>query len=141
MKICHKRINDAELKWREDKNIGAPGTRRNFAVMVSRQCFQHAHGCGSYRDDTTVLRFRRVDCFGNLFLNVEALMVHRVFFNAFGFHRRKRAETDVQCDEANLDAASANIGEQFICEMQTSRWRGDRSFVARVNGLITGRVL
>jgi len=69
----------------------------------------------------------------------QARIVPRAFVSGqrFGFHRRKRAGSDMQCDKTDFHAASANFIQQWLREMQASGWRRDRTVRCGRTRLIT----
>jgi hypothetical protein len=70
-------------------------------------------------------------------LKLESFLVHFVRGQRFGFHRRKRAGSDVQRDKTDLHAARANFIQQRLREMQTGGRCRDRTVGAGENSLIT----
>ncbi len=60
-------------------------------------------------------------------------------FHAVDAHRLKSPQTNVQGDLGGFDAALADAIENFGSEMETRGGSGNRSSLARVDGLIASR--
>jgi hypothetical protein len=137
VEVGEKPIHDLEGIRRINKNAGAATAGNECPVILGGDRFEHTNSRCADSNDAAVRGFGFVDEARSVGAEFVALFVHRVAGERIGFDGRKRAEADVQCDEASLNAACTNLGEERFGKMKTSGRCSDRAGRRGIYGLVT----
>ena len=109
MEVCQQRVHDLKLKRRINENVRPTLVNIEFSVVPGGNAFKHTHGRRADGDDAATGAFGLVYGMRGFFAKLELFFMHFVRGQRFGFHRGKRAGSDVQRDKANGHAARANF--------------------------------
>src|SRR6202043_4164928 len=105
--------------------------------FLARGTFEHSNGSGSDRDHSLAMPLRLDDGARGGLVDPVPLTMDRVLARIVDPDGPKRVYADVQGDEGHAHAALGHGGYQLGGEVQTRGRRGRRSFLARIDGLIS----
>ena len=137
VKIGEQGIHDLEARGGMEKKFCASASGEERAVVLRGDAFEDARGGGADGEDAAARGAGARDEFGGGGRDFVAFLVHDVFAERGGFHRREGAEADVQRDEAEVRAGVAQLREEARREVEARGGRGDGAGGVRVDGLVT----
>src|SRR6266567_283907 len=154
MKICKERVRDFEVVRRIDENLRLAGAGEHCAPPPGPlpmpwgggrgrggKALKYPHGSGADGDDRPPGPLGLVN-FARAFLaQLVTLRLHRVGGDGFSLHRRKRSQSDMQRDEADLHACRTDFVQQRFGEVQTRGGRSDGAWRLGENSLVALTVL
>src|ERR1041384_5673579 len=100
---------------------------------ATRPWFSRAAASSGSQGGSNALRRR--------YIQLELLLVHTMVFQLGRLDRNKCPKSHVQREIPDFDVHLAESKQEFRREVQTSRWRSDRSRSGSINGLISLAVL
>ena len=140
MEVCNHSINDFELIPRIDENIRPPLLCFDHS-MIDRRRFQRTDGSRPHRNNPSSFLLCHADQVCCLSRDGIKFAVHDMIFDLIDLNRAKCAETNMQCDEAEVHPLLPQPIHKRLRKMESCRRRCCRAFLSAVNRLVTLRIL
>lgn len=125
------------------KRVAWPDEQIRFAgrcvqpAVRSDNGFQSARRGRSDRPDLVCIVAHFVEGFGRGLGDFEILRVHHVLRGIFDFDGLERSRSHVEQQVDPSDSARLQGGQEFRSEMESGGWRGDRTGLPGVHGLVS----
>ena len=135
MKVGHHVVHDPKLVgWSNEQSSFAKSGGRPAPVVDRR--FERSDDRRADGDDRPPVGARLFDRGDGDFRNLVSFFVHVVFVQAIDLNWPKCAGSHVQCHIRELVPRLAERCKRAFGEMETRRWRGHRTRLAGVDGLV-----
>src|SRR5215472_13273644 len=120
MEVSEQRAEHAEVESRINKDVGLAGLRGDAAVRrPTRGVLEGTNRGGTHCHDPTSFVSCSLDCCGCIAGDRIVLAVDPILLHDLDADGLEGAESDMQRDFRDLDAAAADAIEDFGCEMKS----------------------
>ena len=140
MEIGDERVDAFETIGRINKDGRISAARAQHPLLVGDR-FQRADGRRADGDDAAAFALGGVDDLRGAFVHLVKLGVHDVMRQILLLNGTEGPQSDVQQHFGDLDAHRADLGKQFLREVQPRRRRGRGAVRLAVDGLVAVLVL
>ena len=136
MEIGEQPLHHGKTEPRLDHQIHRAPMGLKLAAMEGRHGFEAAHTGGSHGNHPPAPLAAGRHGGHQLLAHLHPLAMQLELAEILRFNGAKGAQTHVQGDPGQFNAAGVELGEQFIAEVQSRRWCCHRSGLGGVAGLI-----